>query len=232
MAFSQTRRKGRHVWCDCSPSCLYSRKPPLFRAHVLQNCDIYAEKYTQAALEDMSTRTSRSSRRICMVQSFDEVTLPASIADFPPPVIPEFGNVRSLVRDGAQLLQYVKTSSGGTFGGNSSDARGNSGDYGRVAPNASSPRNSPAAREAGLLTYAGIFWRVSTNTLRRSVPSPTDVWTVVAAVLEAALTAPAVGRTPAAGEAVPVEVPPPSSCAAESLHLPTNRDAGSTICWG
>ena len=50
-----------------------------------------------------------------VVQSFDEVTPPDSIAHFPPPVIPEFWEC-SVVRDGAQLFQPVKTSPGGTSG--------------------------------------------------------------------------------------------------------------------
>ena len=86
----------------------------------------------QAALQDIINKDLQvlaSDMQVWVVQSFDEVTPPTSVADFPPPVIPEFGNVRSLARNG--VLQFMKTSSGGTSGGNSIDARGESGDYGR-----------------------------------------------------------------------------------------------------
>lgn len=68
---------------------------------------------------------------------------------------------------------------------------------------------------------------------------PQTVLTVMAAVLEAALTAPFVEKTAAAGAVVPVEVHSPSSCAAESVHLPSSdvedphlpmiKDAGATV---
>ena len=63
------------------------------------------------------------------------------------------------------------------------------------------------------------------------MPSSTDALIVVAPALEAALTARALGRTAAAGAAVPVEILPPSLCAAKDPYLPTNRDAGSTVWW-
>ena len=50
----------------------------------------------QAALEDIINKDLQvlaSDMQKWVVQSFDEVTPPTPIADFPPQVIPEFGNV-------------------------------------------------------------------------------------------------------------------------------------------
>ena len=96
MAFSQTRRKGRHAWRYCSPSSLHLSRPPLpFVRTSCRNCRVCAEKYMQAALEEHHQQEPPGScfrlLKMGVVESFDEVTPPASIADFPPPVIPEFG---------------------------------------------------------------------------------------------------------------------------------------------
>ena len=66
--------------------------------------------YTQAELKDTINKDLQvlaSDMQKWVVQSFDEETPPRSIADFPPPVIPVFEKIRSLVRNGAQLLQFV-----------------------------------------------------------------------------------------------------------------------------
>ena len=78
-----------------------------------------------------------------VVHSFDKVMPRASIVDFPPPVIPE-----CLVNNGAQLLQFVKTPTGSTFGGGSSDARGDSGDDGRGGTIRKQPSNFSSGKKS------------------------------------------------------------------------------------
>ena len=119
-AFSQTRRKLRHVWRDCSPSfSAFENATTSFCVHIVQNCDIYAKIDMHAALEDRiykDLHVLAADMQKWVAQSFDEVAPPTSIADVPPPVFPEFENVRSLVKNGAQLLYLMKTPGGGISG--------------------------------------------------------------------------------------------------------------------
>ena len=87
MAFSQTRRTGRHVWRDCSPSSLHSRKPQLPSMRTSCKKAMYNQRNTcRRHWKISSTRISRFLHRICRsrwLQSLDEITPPAPIADFP-----------------------------------------------------------------------------------------------------------------------------------------------------
>ena len=66
----------------------------------------------QAALEDIikDLQVLASDMQKWVVQSFNEGTPPASIADFPPPVIPEFGNCQGTDRKNREkkLRRYQK----------------------------------------------------------------------------------------------------------------------------